>query len=176
MRITDRKTINSTALISGCLLMIFSYLPGAARADEYRHLIQYELSFGSRHPVTNLYLSMQEGGTSNARQLVTDDAPVLKSALFSTDPHKLTMLNPLPWLHADAEAGVGNGEDGAGSGFGQALAGLAGVILVFGPVAYGVVQEANKFGDEICKNLEDCGISLPEMPPNLNPPTPNQGS
>ncbi|MDX2487798.1 MAG: hypothetical protein QNL03_09935 [Gammaproteobacteria bacterium] len=153
------------------LLTLATSFSGALHADDYVHMIQYELLFGNKQPVSNLYMTMQAGGMERSLY-ATDSQSMIRTPVISTDPHKLTLLRPLSVLFAADEPANSN-ENGSDDSapepsVGHFFGSLLGVVLILGPMVYAVSQSVSDL-DDICD--DGCGVEvdipeyeLPEVP------------
>ena len=89
----------SRKLLVFFILTLSTSNPGVLHADDYVHMIQYELLFGNKQPVSNLYMSMQHGGMKQSLFGAGNQA-VFRTPVISTDPRKLTLLKPVSVLFA----------------------------------------------------------------------------
>jgi len=171
-------------MMKGLLVSYVSVLgivPGLAGAEGYSQMLQYELTFGGKQPVSNFYMSLRPNGAINVPQF-DSQAPSIRTPLFSTDPSRVTMLNPLPVLYANDEGGgpVQEGEEKPDSV--RAIGGLIGFVILIAPIAYGISQASKSFDKAISESLKDsygekcteegCFLNIPGVP-SLNP---NNGS
>ena len=153
------------------LLMLTTSFSGALQADDYVHMIQYELLFGSKQPVSNLYMTMQPGGMEQSLYAAHSQS-MIRTPVISTDPHKLTLLRPLSVLFA-AEEPANSNENGSDDSapepsVGHFFGSLIGVVLILGPMVYAVSNSISDL-DDICD--DGCGVEvdipeyeLPEVP------------
>jgi len=153
------------------LLTLATSFSGVLHADDYVHMIQYELLFGNKQPVSNLYMTMQTRGMEQSLYAV-DSQPMIRTPVISTDPHKLTFLRPLSVLFA-AEEPANSNESGSDDSapepsVGHFFGSLIGVVLVLGPMVYAVSNSVSDL-DDICD--DGCGVEvdipeyeLPEVP------------
>ncbi len=163
-------------LLVSILLALATSIPGALQADDYTHMIQYELRFGNKQPVSSLYLSMQPAGVGHAMQFDTGSKTMFRAPVISTDPHKITLLRPLSVLFAaeesDTSTDVGSDESTpdktAGEHVKTAAGGILGLVLVFGPLIYAISSAASDISDigdidlDIPEGIE---VDIPEPPP-----------
>ena len=91
----------SRKLIISFLLTLFTLNSGTLYADDYVHMIQYELLFGNKQPVSNLYMSMQPGGMERSLSGSGNQA-MFRTPVISTDHNKLTLLKPCLLYPSDA--------------------------------------------------------------------------
>ena len=161
----------SRKLIISFLLTIVTLNSGALYADDYVHMIQYELLFGNKQPVSNLYMSMQPGGMERSLSGSGNQA-MFRTPLISTDHNKLTLLKPLSVLFASEESANsnenGSDDSAAEPSVGHFVGSLVGVVLVLGPLVYAVSNSVSDIND-ICD--DGCGVEvnipeveIPELP------------
>lgn len=153
------------------LLTLATSFSGALHADDYVHMIQYELLFGNKQPVSNLYMTMQPGGMQQS-MYGSESQTIFRTPVISTDPHKLTLLRPLSVLFA-AEESANSNENGTDDSapepsVGHFVGSLIGVVLVLGPMVYAVSNSISDM-DDICD--DGCGVEfdipeyeVPEVP------------
>lgn len=168
----------SNKLFVSVLLTLATLGPGAVHADDYIHTIQYELQFGNRTPVSNIYMSMQPDGAGQALSLNENAAPVMRTPIYSTNPYRLTLLNPVIISRAVEENGESTDAESDNSAtdpsVGEFVGGVFGIVLIFGPIVYGIA-EGIKDISEIDPCRDGCGIEIPEFP-DLPAPPPDSGS
>jgi len=172
------KSISRKLLVIFLLTLVTSN-PGALHADDYVHMIQYELLFGNKQPVSNLYMSMQSGGKEQSFYGAGNQA-VFRTPIFSTDPHKFTLLKPLSVLFAteesessdDAETDSDASDKTASAHAGAIIGGL----LMMAPLIYAISSAASDIShigdidldipeDINLESLEGIDIDSPEAPP-----------
>ena len=164
------KPVSSKLLVI-FLLTLATSSPGVLHADDYVHMIQYELLFGNKQPVSNLYMSMQPGGMEQSLYGSGNQA-VFRTPIISTDPHKFTLLRPLSVLFATEESESSN-DAGTDSGTSDKTAGahagaIIGGLLLVAPLIYAISSSYNDVSDvgDIDLDLgEGHEIDIPESPP-----------
>jgi hypothetical protein len=160
----------SRKLFISLLLTLVTLNPGALHADDYVHMIQYELLFGNKPPVSNLYISMHSGGMEQSLYGAGNQT-VFRTPVVSTDPHKFTLLKPLSVLFASEESANDN-ENGSDDSapepsVGHAFGSLVGLVLILGPLVYAASSSISDINDidvdvDIPKADE---VYIPELPP-----------
>jgi len=166
------KPVSSKLLVI-FLLTLATSCPGVLHADEYVHMIQYQLLFGNKQPVSNLYMSMQPGRMEQSLYGAGSQA-VFRTPIASTDPHKFTLLRPLSVLFAmeesessnNAEADSGTSDKTAGAHAGAIIASL----LFLAPLVYAISSSYNDISDVGDIDLDlgeghEIDIDIPEAPP-----------
>ena len=147
-----------------CVLLILAYLPVAlgpvkATADDHAQMIQYELTFGGKKTVSNLYMAMRPVVFSS--QSETDNLNTYRMPILSSDPGRTTLFSPLAKLYANDESSNSDdksyGEPNPDASVGNFAAQLLVAALVIVPIAIGM-SNAGDF--DPCG--EGCGIELPD--------------
>lgn len=176
------KPVSRKLLVSFLLILVTSN-SGALHADDYVHMIQYELLFGNKQPVSNLYMSMRPGGVEQSLFGAGNQA-VFRTPIISTDPHKFTLLRPLSVLFAteesesseDAETDSGTSDKNAGGHAGAIIGGL----LMMAPLIYAISSAASDIshiGDIDLDLGEGHEIDIPEgTEVDTAEPPPEEGS
>ena len=150
-----RILLLGTAAVASCL-------PLVARSDDYVHMLQYQLEFGNGQPVGNVYMSMQSHRADSALHYDWNAPPPIRSTLYSTDPGKVTMLNPWPGLSLDEDAEVSVEDVAAGVAtaayglllIGGTIAAVANSMNDLGDIEFEIdPEEFNICGDDQCSNL-----------------------
>ena len=133
----------SRKLIISFLLTLFTLNSGTLYADDYVHMIQYELLFGKKQPVSNLYMTMQPGGMEQSLHGGSNQ-PLFRTPVISTDPHKLTLLKPLSILFETEDTGTstdtGTPEKSTGEQMVNAATGAVMVVLLLGGIVYTLAE------------------------------------
>ena len=133
----------SRKLIISFLLTLFTLNSGTLYADDYVHMIQYELLFGKKQPVSNLYMTMQTGGMEQSLHGVSNQ-PLFRTPVISTDPHKLTLLKPISILFETEDPGAstdtGTPDKSTGEQMVNAATGAVMVVLLLGGIVYTLAE------------------------------------
>lgn len=147
------------------LLISLIYLPVIlgpvkANADDHARMIQYELTFGGKQTVSNLYVSMRTAGFQS--QYETGALAPYRMPVISSDPGKMTLFSPLARLYANNDSTIsdekGYEEPNPDASVGNFAGQLLGAALVIVPLAIAMSNTASDF--DPCK--EGCGIELPD--------------
>ncbi|GMR05463.1 MAG: hypothetical protein BMS9Abin25_0038 [Gammaproteobacteria bacterium] len=163
-------------MIKGLIVSYVSVLgvvPSLAGADGSTQMLQFELTFGNKKPVSNFYMSVRPTGMATVDEADTDTQSMIRMPVFSTDRSRVTMLNPLPMFYAN-EGGSSTEGDGDRSTAQKTGSVLAGAILVVGSVAaiaWAAAEFSHSF-DDICNE----GCVGPIDIPDLSILDPNTGS
>ena len=152
---------------------------GALYADDYVQMIQYELSFGGKQSESNFYMSMRSAGYSS--QLDTDGQNIYQIPVMSTDPRKITLLNPLSMLYeAEEPKNAEENKDetpnpiaSAGQALARTLVGIVFVAAMLAPIASSVSDIA-KF--DPCKDGACTGDVNYTIPDTFKVPADTAGS
>ena len=155
----------SLKLLISFLLTLVALNPGFLYAEDYVHMIQYELLFGNKQPVSNLYMSMQPGGMEQSL-FESGNQAAFRTPVISTDPDKLTLLKPLSVLFASEESANSN-ENGSDDSapepsVGHFVGSLVGVVLVLGPLVYAASNAVSDIND-ICDDGCGVDVNIPEV-------------
>jgi len=176
------KPVSRKLLVSFLLILVTSN-SGALHADDYVHMIQYELLFGNKQPVSNLYMSMRPVGMEQSFYGAGNQA-MFRTPVISTNPHKFTLLRPLSVLFAteesessdDAETDSGTSDKTAGGHAGAIIGGL----LLMAPLIYAISSSYSDISDvgDIDLDLgEGHEIDIPEgTEVDTAEPPPEEGS
>jgi hypothetical protein len=152
------KPVSRKLLVSFLLILVTSN-SGALHADDYVHMIQYELLFGNKQPVSNLYMSMRPVGMEQSFYGAGNQA-MFRTPVISTDPHKLTLLKPLSVLFAMEESESSDdgefGSDSEKTAGGHAGA-IIGGLLLMAPLLYAISSAASDISD-----IDDIDLDLGE--------------
>lgn len=132
----------SRKLLVSFLLTLVTLNSGALHADDYVHMIQYELLFGNKQPVSNLYMSMRPAGMEQSLFGAGNQA-VFRTPVISTDPHKFTLLRPLSVLFATEESDSDTSDITAG---GHAY-NIIGALVLMAPMIYAISSSASDISD-----------------------------
>ena len=132
----------SRKLLVSFLLTLVTLNSGALHADDYVHMIQYELLFGNKHPVSNLYLSMRPAGMEQSLFGAGNQA-VFRTPVISTDPHKFTLLRPLSVLFVTEESDSDTSDITTG---GHAF-NIIGALVLMAPMIYAISSSYNDVSD-----------------------------
>jgi hypothetical protein len=138
--------------------------PMKATADDHAQMIQFELTFGGKQSVSNLYISMTPSVFSS--QYETDGVNTIQVPVISSDTQKTTLLRPLTKLYANDETessdGVTSEELNPVAGVGAAVIMLAGVAVLLLPFALAGSDAARSLDDfDPCRDGA-CNIDLPD--------------
>lgn len=161
----------SKKLLVSCLLTFITSTPGALQADDYTQMIQYELQFGNKRPVSNLYMSMRPAGVETAMQFGSGTQPVFRTPVFSTDPHRMTLLRPLSVLFAveesDTSTDVDSDESAPDKTVGEHVRTVVGGALFAGIFIFApLIAASNDSGNfDPCEDGCDIDLDIPEVPP-----------
>ena len=130
-------------LLFSFLLTLVAMNPACLYADDYIHMVQYELLFGNKQPVSNLYMTMQPGGIEQSLYGGSNQ-PLFRTPVISTDPHKLTLLKPLSILFetedTDTSTDTGSPEESTGEQMVNAATGAVMVVLLLGGIVYSLAE------------------------------------
>ena len=132
----------SRKLLVSFLLTLVTLNSGALHADDYVHMIQYELLFGNKQPVSNLYMSMRPAGMEQSLFGAGNQA-VFRTPVISTDPHKFTLLRPLSVLFATEESDSDTSDITTG---GHAY-NIIGALVLMAPMIYAISSSASDISD-----------------------------
>jgi len=132
----------SRKLLVSFLLALVTLNSGALHADDYVHMIQYELLFGNKQPVSNLYMSMRPAGMEQSLFGAGNQA-VFRTPVISTDPHKFTLLRPLSVLFATEESDSDTSDITAD---GHAYK-IIGALVLLAPMIYAISSSASDVSD-----------------------------
>ena len=132
----------SRKLLVSFLLTLVTLNSGALHADDYVHMIQYELLFGNKQPVSNLYMSMRPAGMEQSLFGAGNQA-VFRTPVISTDPHKFTLLRPLSVLFATEESDSDTSDITTG---GHAF-NIIGALVLMAPMIYAISSSASDISD-----------------------------
>ena len=140
----------SRKLLVSFLLTLVTLNSGALHADDYVHMIQYELLFGNKQPVSNLYMSMRPAGMEQSLFGAGNQA-VFRTPVISTDPHKFTLLRPLSVLFAtegsELSDDVETDSDTSAKTAGGHAGAIIGSLLVLAPLIYAISSSYNDVSD-----------------------------
>ncbi len=175
-----RKKMMKGLIVS--YVSVLGIVPSLAGAEGYTQMLQYELTFGGKQPVSNFYMALRPNGAINVPQFDSLTPSIRRAPLFSTDPSRVTMLNPLPILYANDKDG-GSGQEGEKKpGPAMAIGSLLGLVILIAPIAYEISKTSKSFDKAISESLKDsfgekcteegCFLNIPGVP-SLNP---NNGS
>ena len=146
----------SLKLLISFLLTLVALNPGFLYADDYVHMIQYELLFGNKQPVSNLYMSMQPGGMEHSLYDGNNQL-VFRTPVISTDPHKLTLLKPLSILFEtedpDASTDSSAPDTSTGEQMANAATGAVMGLLLLGGIVYAIAKPIKETSDSF-DNIE----------------------
>lgn len=147
------------------VLLSVAYLPVAlgpvkATADGHVQMIQYELTFGGKQTVSNLYMSMRPAGFQSQKE--TGMLATYRMPVISSDPGRMTLFSPLAKLYANDEStnsdDKGYGEPNPDASVGNFAGQLLGAALVIVPLALAMSNASSDF--DPCS--EGCGIEFPD--------------
>jgi hypothetical protein len=162
-------------LIVSCV-SVLGVVPSLASADGNTQMLQFELTFGGKAPVSSFYMSMRPAGVGSALQLDTDTQSMIRIPLFSTDRSRVTMLNPLPILYANGEGSdssqAGEVEHTAAQKIGKVVLGGVVFAVAIGSMALAGKEISNAFDFDICSE----GCVGPIEIPDLSSIDPNSGN
>ncbi len=133
---------SSRKLLVSFLLTLVTLNSGALHADDYAHMIQYQLLFGNKQPVSNLYMSMRPAGMEQSLFGAGNQA-VFRTPVISTDPHKFTLLRPLSVLFATEESD----SDASDIPAGQHAFNIIGALVLMAPMIYAISSAASDVSD-----------------------------
>lgn len=144
-----------------CLTLLLAVLsPVKATADDYTQMIQYELTFGGKQSVSNLYMSMKPAGFQSQNE--TNTLATYRVPVISSDPGRVTLFSPLAKLYANDEStnsdSKGYEEPNPDASVGNFAGQLLVAALVIVPIAIGMSNAASDI--DPCK--DGCGIELPD--------------
>jgi preprotein translocase subunit Sec61beta len=164
----------SRKLIISFLLTLVTLNSGALYADDYVQMIQFEMSFGGKQSESNLYMSMRSVGYSS--QFDTKGQDTFRIPLISTDPRKISLLQPLSMLYAEEEPN--NAEENIDetpnpvAAVGQAIGGVVLLAVMLAPVAV-AISDMNSY--DPCSGGA-CSIENYTIPDTFKVPADETGS
>jgi hypothetical protein len=135
--------------------------PVKATADDHTQMIQFELTFGGKQAVSNLYMSMKPSGFRS--QNATDMLATYRMPVISSDPGRMTLFSPLLKLYANDEStnseSKGYEEPNPDASVGNFAGQLLVAALVIVPIAIGISNTASDL--DPCR--DGCDIELPDL-------------
>ncbi len=151
------------------LLTLLTSNPAALHADDYVHMIQYELLFGNKQAVSNLYMSMQPAGMEQSLYSAGSQA-MFRTPVISTDPRKFTLLRPLSVLFATEESESADDtetDSDPDKTVGEHVGTMFYGLLVLAPIFYAIGSSASDISDigDIDLDIpDDIVVDIPEVP------------
>ena len=136
----------SRKLIISVLLTLVTMISGALYADDYVHMIQYELLFGNKQPVSNLYMSMQPSGMEQSLYGGSNQS-VFRTPVISTDPHKLTLLKPISILFETEDPDASTDTNVPHTTPGEQVANFFVGALLLGGIVYALAKPIKESSD-----------------------------